>query len=184
MFAHLASTSARALMAKAKGLRSCVRVEPRPFNFKMVSLFGWKYVKVTSLLIEYSSKTLLGLRTIWKGFLFSRAYEMELSVPLHVPVSHFASPIEYTSVSVTATLEEIVLKLTWCSIWMAVLRSGVQAESQTSALLSTGNKAVEPLCEFIFFDLRCNVISCLVPFWCSFSGWMSRALGDGQLGVN
>ena len=35
-----ASTSARALLVKAKGLRSCVRVEPRPFNFRMVSSFG------------------------------------------------------------------------------------------------------------------------------------------------
>ena len=47
---------------------------------------------------------------------------------------------------------------------MAVLRSDVQVESQPSALLAAVNKAVEPLCQFIFFDLRSNVISRLVPF--------------------
>ena len=47
---------------------------------------------------------------------------------------------------------------------MTVLRSGVQVEPQTLTLLAAVNKAVEPLCEFIFFDLRSNVISRLVPF--------------------
>ena len=47
---------------------------------------------------------------------------------------------------------------------MTVLRSGVQVDPQTLALLAAVNKAVEPLCEFIFFDLRSNVISRLVPF--------------------
>ena len=31
MFAYLDSTSVRALLAKATGLRSCVRAAPRPF---------------------------------------------------------------------------------------------------------------------------------------------------------
>ena len=47
---------------------------------------------------------------------------------------------------------------------MPVLGSGVQVEPETPALLAAVNKAVEPLCEFIFFDRRSNVISRLVPF--------------------
>ena len=47
---------------------------------------------------------------------------------------------------------------------MAVLRSGVQVEPQTSALLAAVNKAGEPLGEFIFFDPRPNLVSRLVPF--------------------
>ena len=47
---------------------------------------------------------------------------------------------------------------------MPVLRSDVQVEPQPSALLAAVNNAVEPLCEFIFLDLRSNVISRLVPF--------------------
>ena len=109
---------------------------------------------------------------------------MELSVPLHFPVCAFCLPYrKYFSIVSFSTISSRV-RVTWCSIWMAVLRSGVQVEPQTPALLAVVNKAVELLCEFIFFDLRPNVISRLVPFWCSSSGWMSRALGDGQLEVN
>ena len=97
---------------------------------------------------------------------------------------HFDSHIENTSVLVSLSTISSRVGVTWCSIWMAVLRSGVQVEPQTPALLAAITKTVEPFCEFIFFDLRCNVISRLVPFWCSSSGWMSHALGDGQLGVN
>ena len=41
---------------------------------------------------------------------------------------------------------------------------GVQVEPQLSVLLAAINKAVESLCQFTFFDLRYNDISCLVPF--------------------
>ena len=41
---------------------------------------------------------------------------------------------------------------------------GVQVEPQPSVLLAAVNKAVEPLCQFTFFDLRYNYISCLVLF--------------------
>ena len=41
---------------------------------------------------------------------------------------------------------------------------GVQVEPQLSVLFAAVNKAVGPLCQFTFFDLRCNDISCLVPF--------------------
>ena len=95
---------------------------------------------------------------------------------------HFASLVENTSVSVSLSTISSRVGVTWCSIWMAVLRSDVQVEPQTPALLAAVNKAVEPLCEFIFFDLRSNVISRLVPFWCSSSVWMSHVLGDGQPG--
>ena len=95
---------------------------------------------------------------------------------------HFDSHIENTSVSVSFSTISSRVGVTWCSIWMAVLRSGVQVKPQTPALLAAVNKAVEPLCEFIFFDLRSNVISRLVPFWCSSSGWMSHALGGWTTG--
>ena len=39
---------------------------------------------------------------------------------------------------------------------------GVQVEPQPSVLLAAVNKAVEPLCQFTFLDLRYNDISCLV----------------------
>ena len=41
---------------------------------------------------------------------------------------------------------------------------GVQVEPQLSVLFAAINKAVEPLCQFTFFDLGYNNISCLVPF--------------------
>ena len=61
---------------------------------------------------------------------------------------------------------------------------GVQVEPQPSVLFAAVNKAVEPLCQFTFFDLRYNDISCLVPFWCRLWDWLSRASWDRQLGVN
>ena len=39
---------------------------------------------------------------------------------------------------------------------------GVQVEPQLSVLFAAINKAVESLCQFTFFDLRYNDISCLV----------------------
>lgn len=179
MFAHLASTSARALMAKAKGLRSCVRVELRPFNFKMVSLFGWKYVKVTPLLIEPSWKTPREMVVLFQEL---TRWNCQYLCTSQYP--HFASLVENTSVSLSLSTISSRVGVTWCSVWMAVLRSDVQVESQPSTLLAVVNKAVEPLCEFILFDLRSNVISRLVPFWCSSSGWISQVLGDGQPGVD
>ena len=41
---------------------------------------------------------------------------------------------------------------------------GVQMEPQPSVLLAPVKKADEPLCQFTFFDLPYNDISCLVPF--------------------
>ena len=41
---------------------------------------------------------------------------------------------------------------------------GVQVEPQLSVLFAAINKAVEPLCQFTFFDLGYDGISCLVPF--------------------
>ena len=61
---------------------------------------------------------------------------------------------------------------------------GVQVEPQSSVLFAAVNKAVEPLCQFTFFDLRYNDISCLVPYWCRLWGWLSHASWDRQLGVN
>ena len=52
---------------------------------------------------------------------------------------------------------------------------GVQVEPQLSVLFAAINKAVESLCQFTFFDLRYNDISCLVPFWCRLWGWLSHA---------
>ena len=60
----------------------------------------------------------------------------------------------------------------------------VQMKPQPSVLFAAVNKAVEPLCQFTFFDLRYNDISCLVPFWCRLWGWLSHASWDRQLGVN
>ena len=187
MFADLASTSARALLAKAKELRSCVRVEPRPFNFKMVSLFGWENVKVMSLLIESSWRFFVRCVALEMVMLFQELTRWSCQYHCTSQYLHFDSPIENTSVSVSFSTISSKVWVTWCSISMAVLRSGVQVEPQTSActtLLAAVNKAVEPLCEFIFFELRSNVISRLAPFWCSSSGWMSRALRDRQLRVN
>ena len=61
---------------------------------------------------------------------------------------------------------------------------GVQVEPQPSVLFAAVNKAVEPLCQFTFFDLRYNDISCLVPFWCHLWGWLSHASWDRELGLN
>ena len=61
---------------------------------------------------------------------------------------------------------------------------GVQVEPQPSVLFAAVNKAVEPLCQFTFSDLRYNDISCLVPSWCRLWGWLSHASWDRQLGVN
>ena len=61
---------------------------------------------------------------------------------------------------------------------------GVQVEPQSSVLFAAVNKAVEPLCQFTFSDLRYNDISCLVPSWCRLWGWLSHASWDRQLGVN
>ena len=61
---------------------------------------------------------------------------------------------------------------------------GVQVEPQPSVLLGAVNKAVEQLCQFTLFDLRCNDISCLVLFWCLLWDWLSHASWDRQLGVN
>ena len=61
---------------------------------------------------------------------------------------------------------------------------GVQMKPQPSVQFAAVNKAVEPLCQFTFFDLRYNDISCLVPFWCRLWGWLSHASWDRQLGVN
>ena len=41
---------------------------------------------------------------------------------------------------------------------------GVQVEPQPSVLLAAVNKPVESLCQFTFFHLRYNDISCLVLF--------------------
>ena len=41
---------------------------------------------------------------------------------------------------------------------------GVQVEPQSSVLFAAVNKAVEPWCQFTFFDLRYNDISSLVPY--------------------
>ena len=40
---------------------------------------------------------------------------------------------------------------------------GVHVEPQPSVLFAAVNKAVEPLCQFTFFDLHYNDISSLVP---------------------
>ena len=61
---------------------------------------------------------------------------------------------------------------------------GVQVEPQPSVLFAAVNKAVKPLCQFPFFDLRYNDISCVVPYWCRLWGWLSHASWDRQLGVN
>ena len=45
---------------------------------------------------------------------------------------------------------------------------GVHVEPQPSVLFAAVNKAVEPLCQFTFFDLHSNDISCLVPFYVVF----------------
>ena len=41
---------------------------------------------------------------------------------------------------------------------------GVQVKPQPSVLFAAVNKAVKPLCQFTFFDLRYNDISCVVPY--------------------
>ena len=41
---------------------------------------------------------------------------------------------------------------------------GVQVEPQPSVLFAAVNKAAEPLCQFTFFGLRYNDISCPVPY--------------------
>ena len=61
---------------------------------------------------------------------------------------------------------------------------GVQVEPQPSVPFPAVNKAVQPLCQFTFFDLRYNDISCLVPFWCHLWGWLSHASWDPELGLN
>ena len=61
---------------------------------------------------------------------------------------------------------------------------GVQVEPQPSVLFAAVNKAAEPWCQFTFFGLRYNDISCLVPYWCRLWGWLSHASWDRQLGVN
>ena len=61
---------------------------------------------------------------------------------------------------------------------------GVQVEPQPSVLFPAVNKAVQPWCQFTFFDLPYNDISCLVPFWCHLWGWLSHASWDRELGLN
>ena len=43
---------------------------------------------------------------------------------------------------------------------------GVQVRPQLFVLFPGLIKAVEPLCQLTFFDLRYDDISCLVPFLC------------------
>ena len=162
-------------------------------------VWGWNLGLSTSKWFLYLDESMSRQRRCWLSLverLFVRCVPFEMvvlfqeltrwSCQYHCTSQypHFASLVENTSVSVSLSTISSRVGVTWCSIWMAVLRSDVQVEPQTPALLAAVNKAVEPLCEFIFFDRRSNVISRLVPFWCSLSGWMSHALGDGQLGAN
>ena len=184
MSAYLASTSARALLAKAKRLRSLI-------------LWGCNLGLSTSKWFVYLDESMSMQRGCWLSLaerLFVRCVPFDMvvlfqeltrwSCQYHCTSQypHFASLVEDTSVSVSLSTIFSRVGVTWCSIWMAVLRSDVQVEPQPSALLAAVNKAVEPLCEFIFFDLRSKVISRLVSFWCSSSVWMSHVLGDGQPG--
>ena len=162
-------------------------------------VWGWNLGLSTSKWFLYLDESMSRQRRCWLSLverLFVRCVPFEMVVLFQElkrwncqyhctsQYRHSASLVENTSVSVSLSTISSRVGVTWCSIWMAVLRSDVQVESQPSTLLAVVNKAVEPLCEFIFFDLRSNVISRLVPFWCSSSGWISQVLGDGQPGVD
>ena len=148
MSAYLASTSARALLAKAKRLRSLI-------------LWGCNLGLSTSKWFVYLDESMSMQRGCWLSLaerlfvhcvpfdmvvLFQELTRWSCQYHCTSQYTHFDSHIENTSVLVSFSTISSRVGVTWCSIWMAVLRSGVQVEPQTPALLAAVNKAVEPFC--------------------------------------